>query len=120
MVSASLTVLPLIHSVARDELAMAEPQPKVLNRASSMTPSSLTLICRRMTSPHAGAPTSPVPTVGSSLSRVPTFRGFSAWSMTFSLYAMASLRPLMRYPGHALQVDAVLVHLVERGHVAQM
>ena len=29
--SASSTVLPLIHSVASDELAMAEPQPKVLN-----------------------------------------------------------------------------------------
>ena len=30
MASASSTVRPLIHSVARDELAMAEPQPKVL------------------------------------------------------------------------------------------
>ena len=29
--SASSSVLPLIHSVAREELAMAEPQPKVLN-----------------------------------------------------------------------------------------
>jgi hypothetical protein len=40
IVSASSTVLPLSHSVASDELAIAEPQPKVLNFASSMTPSS--------------------------------------------------------------------------------
>src|SRR5579859_5342131 len=37
MARASSTFLPLIHSVASDELAMAEPQPKVLNLASSMT-----------------------------------------------------------------------------------
>ena len=37
MARASATVLPLTHSVASDELAMAEPQPKVLNFASSMT-----------------------------------------------------------------------------------
>ena len=36
--SASSTVLPLSHSVARLELAIAEPQPNVLNFASSMTP----------------------------------------------------------------------------------
>src|SRR5258708_323938 len=75
IVSASSTVLPLIHSVASDELAIAEPQPNVLNFASSMMPWSLTLICSRITSPHAGAPTRPVPTVGSLLSSVPTFRG---------------------------------------------
>ena len=78
-------LFPLIHSVARDDDAMADPQPKVLNLASSMMPASETLICSRMTSPHAGAPTRPVPTVGSFLSRVPTLRGFSAWSMTLSL-----------------------------------
>src|SRR5471032_3709992 len=33
-----------------------------------MMPCSLTLICRRITSPHAGAPTMPVPTSGSSAS----------------------------------------------------
>ena len=61
--SASSTVLPLIHSVASEELAMAEPQPKVLNLASSMTwVSGFTRICRRITSPHSGAPTRPVPT----------------------------------------------------------
>ena len=78
MVSASLTVRPLTHSVASDELAMAEPQPKVLNLASSMTwVWGLTLICRRITSPHSGAPTRPVPTHSDDLSSVPTLRGFS-------------------------------------------
>ena len=38
--SASARVLPLTHSVARLELAIALPQPKVLNFASSMTPDS--------------------------------------------------------------------------------
>ena len=37
MARASSTVLPFTHSVARDELAMADPQPKVLNLASSIT-----------------------------------------------------------------------------------
>src|SRR5262249_2943537 len=74
--SASASVLPFTHSVARLELAMALPQPKVLNFASSMTPlSSLTLICNFITSPHSGAPTRPVPTLGSSLESAPTFRG---------------------------------------------
>ena len=55
---------------------MALPQPKVLNLASSMTPvSRLTLICSFMTSPHSGAPTSPVPTPGVSLVKDPTLRG---------------------------------------------
>src|SRR5271157_2690321 len=44
-----------------------------------------------MTSPHAGAPTSPVPTLGSDLSNVPTLRGFSACSITLSLYGMMHL-----------------------------
>ena len=34
-------------------------------------------LCRRMTSPQAGAPTMPVPTDSSSLSNVPTLREFS-------------------------------------------
>src|SRR5881409_4021656 len=56
--------------------AMALPQPKVLNLASSMTPvSRLTLICSFITSPHSGAPTSPVPTPGVSLPKDPTLRG---------------------------------------------
>jgi hypothetical protein len=37
----------------------------------------LTLICSFMTSPQAGAPTMPVPTPSSSLSKAPTLRGFS-------------------------------------------
>jgi hypothetical protein len=77
IVIASSSVLPLTHSVARDEDAMAEPQPKVLNLASWMMPSGDTWICSFMTSPQAGAPTSPVPTLSSFLSRLPTFRGFS-------------------------------------------
>jgi hypothetical protein len=70
-------LIPLTHSVASDDDAIAEPQPKVLNLASSMTPCSLILSCSFMTSPHAGAPTRPVPTLGSSLSKLPTLRGFS-------------------------------------------
>ena len=35
--SASSTVLPFTHSVASEDEAIAEPQPKVLNFASSMT-----------------------------------------------------------------------------------
>src|SRR5581483_8531295 len=37
MARASSTVLPLTHSVASDDDAMADPQPNVLNFASSMT-----------------------------------------------------------------------------------
>src|SRR5262245_14491670 len=76
MAKASSTVLPFTHSVARDEEAIAEPQPNVLNLASSMTcVSEFTLICRRITSPHSGAPTRPVPTSLLLLSIEPTFRG---------------------------------------------
>ena len=39
-----LTVFPLTHSVARELEAMAEPQPNVLNLASTIFPSSSTLI----------------------------------------------------------------------------
>src|ERR1035438_5976632 len=73
---ASSTVLPLTHSVASEEEAMAEPQPKVLNFASSMMlVTGLTLICSFMTSPHSGAPTRPVPISGLLLSNEPTLRG---------------------------------------------
>jgi hypothetical protein len=68
----------LSHSVARLELAIADPQPNVLNFASSMTPvSGFTLTCSFITSPHSGAPTSPVPTLRSSFGSDPTLRGFS-------------------------------------------
>ncbi len=70
-------VIPFTHSVASDDDAIAEPQPNVLNFASSMIPASLIFSCSFITSPQAGAPTRPVPTVGSSLSKLPTLRGFS-------------------------------------------
>ena len=74
--SASSTVLPRSHSVASEELAIALPQPNVLNFASSMTPvSGFTFTCSFITSPHSGAPTMPVPTLGSLLSSEPTLRG---------------------------------------------
>ena len=57
--------------------AIAEPQPYVLNFASSMMPFAPTLICNFITSPHAGAPTMPVPMSASSLPNAPTLRGFS-------------------------------------------
>lgn len=68
--------MPSIISVAYEELAIAEPHPKVLKTAFSIVPSSLTFIYNFMTSPQAGAPTNPVPTIGSFLSKVPTFLGF--------------------------------------------
>uniref|UniRef100_A0A6B0U989 Putative secreted protein n=1 Tax=Ixodes ricinus TaxID=34613 RepID=A0A6B0U989_IXORI len=77
MVMASFTFLPLIHSVARELDAIAEPQPKVLNFASTIFPCSSTLIWSFMTSPQAGAPTRPVPTFSSFLFNEPTLRGFS-------------------------------------------
>ena len=43
-ISFSLTDFPLIHSVANELDAMAEPQPKVLNLASMMFPLSSTSI----------------------------------------------------------------------------
>lgn len=55
----SSIVLPLSHSVATEEEAMAEPQPKVLNLLSTIFPCASTLICSFITSPHAGAPTRP-------------------------------------------------------------
>ena len=55
-------------------LAIALPQPKVLNLASTMV-SFWTLIWSFMTSPHSGAPTIPVPTPSSSFLKLPMFRG---------------------------------------------
>mgnify|MGYP006326407951 CR=1 FL=1 len=75
--------------LAKEEDAIAEPQPKVLNFASLMRPvASSTSIWRRITSPHSGAPTRPVPTFFASLLSVPTLRGLLKWSSTFSEYAM--------------------------------
>lgn len=44
MLTNVLTDFPLIHSVARELDAMAEPHPKVLNFASTIFPSSSTFI----------------------------------------------------------------------------
>ena len=71
--SASLTGLPLIISVAIELVAMAAPQPKVLNLTSVMTSLSSTLMYIFMMSPHLALPTSPTP-LASSIS--PTLRGF--------------------------------------------
>src|SRR5712664_985122 len=66
-----LEVLPLTHSVGSEELAIAEPQPNVLNSASSMAcVSELIFVCSFITS-HSGAPTRPAPTFGSSFGRLP-------------------------------------------------
>ena len=70
---ASSTVLPITISVARLEVAMAAPQPKVLNFTSVMTSLSSTLMYIFMMSPHLALPTSPTP-LASSIS--PTLRGF--------------------------------------------
>ena len=42
--SASSTVLPLSHSVAKDDEAMAEPQPNVLNLLSVIVSETLSLL----------------------------------------------------------------------------
>src|SRR6266849_6394362 len=68
-----LAVLPLTHSVASEELAIAESQPNVLNSASSMAcVSELIFVCSFITSPYSGAPSRPVPPFGSSFGRLPT------------------------------------------------
>jgi hypothetical protein len=59
ILAASSTVLPLSHSVARLEEAMALPQPKVLNFASSMTQVDLDLQLHDVTTlrrPHQARP----------------------------------------------------------------
>ena len=63
ILKASSIFLPFSHSVAKDDDAIADPHPKVLNFASIMVSvASSTSIWSLMTSPHSGAPTSPVPT----------------------------------------------------------
>ena len=74
---ASSTCCPFTHSVATEEDAIALPHPNVLKHESVMFPSSSTRIWSFITSPHAGAPTKPVPTFASFLSKAPTFLGFS-------------------------------------------
>jgi|TARA_R110000851_G_scaffold181511_3_gene330417 hypothetical protein len=57
--------------------AIAKPEPQILNLASSMMPRSFTWICKRITSPQAGAPNIPVPTLLDLSSSLPTLPGFS-------------------------------------------
>ena len=61
--------------MTRELDAIADPQPNVLNFASSITPESLIFNWSFITSPHAGAPTIPVPTVGSVFSNEKRGRG---------------------------------------------
>ena len=91
MFTAWSTCCPLTHSVTTLELAIAEPHPNVLKHESMMLPSSSTLICSFITSPHAGAPTKPVPTFAEFLSNEPTLRGLSKWSTTFLWYPRAQV-----------------------------
>lgn len=73
---ASSSVIPLTSSVKYEELAMALPQPNVLNLTSEIVLfDGSTLIWSFITSPHAGAPTSPVPTSVSVFFIEPTLRG---------------------------------------------
>ena len=81
---ASSIVLPLISSVAIELVAIAAPQPKVLNVTSVITLFS-TLMYILIMSPHLELPTSPMPFASASS---PTFLGFAKWSITLSLYAM--------------------------------
>ena len=65
-----------LMDIPTEDEAMAEPHPKVLKQESTIFPvSGSTLIWSFMTSPQAGAPTRPVPTLGSFLSKDPTLRG---------------------------------------------
>merc|ERR1712098_81718 len=78
ILAASSNVIPTNFSVAKLLQAMALPHPNVLNLASTIVLlSSPTLICIFIISPHAGAPTIAVATLGSFLSNDPTFLGFS-------------------------------------------
>ena len=117
-------VLPFSHSVASDELAMALPQPKVLNLASSIMPvSSLTLICSFITSPHSGAPTMPVPTLGRSCPASRRCAGCCndpelCRNKPCCLLSLV-LAVLMRDP-LTCQIHALFRHLIERRKFAQL
>ena len=49
-----IKLFPFIIVVKKELDAIAEPQPKVLNLASSIIPSPLTFICTFITSPQDG------------------------------------------------------------------
>ena len=66
---------------------MAEPQPNVLNFASSIILfEGFTLICNFKTSPQAGAPTIAVPIFFVFLEKLPTFLGVSKCSTRMLVY----------------------------------
>src|SRR5574337_2004391 len=88
--SASVRSLPFTSSVTIELVAMAAPQPKVLNFTSVILSFS-TFIVSFIMSPQAGLPTMPVP-LGFSTS--PTFLGLEKWSITFSLYILCLLKKL--------------------------
>ena len=108
--------LPLIISVAIDEDAIALPQPNVLNFTSEMMPLS-TLIYIRMMSPHLALPTSPMPSASGIL---PTLRGFSKWSMTFSLYSAIGKPPLYHFVLDQVRARTGLQLVPHRGDAAQI
>src|SRR5215467_7213180 len=75
--SASSTVLPLTHSVASEELAIAEPQPNVLNLAFFNPLGTGFIFLRRLLPPPPpGRPNRPGPELGFSLGRFPEVGGF--------------------------------------------
>src|SRR5664279_5450821 len=86
MLMASSSVLPFTISVIMLLTAIAAPQPKVLNFASTIRSFS-TLMNNCMASPHVGLPSMPTPSA-SGIS--PTFLGFMKWSITFSEYILLS------------------------------
>ena len=75
--------------VTIEDVATADPHPKVLNLTSSITssPASFlpTLMKISIKSPQTGFPTLPYP---SGFSITPTFLGFLKWSNTFSEYCV--------------------------------
>ena len=79
--SASCTVLPFTSTVAIELVAIAAPQPKVLNFASRMTLFSSMSRYTRMMSPHTALPTVPQPLA---FSISPTFWGLVKCSITLS------------------------------------
>src|SRR6056300_739505 len=91
---ASSIVLPFNISTNIVELAIALPQPYVLNFTSTIFSSSSSFNCNFITSPQAGAPVIPVATLGSFGSNLPTlnsaglFRTLSKRSTTFFEYAI--------------------------------
>ena len=97
---ASAMVFPLIISVAMEEVAMAEPQPKVLNFTSVITSPSIFRYIFMM-SPHLGLPTWPTP---SAFAISPTLRGCSKWSITLSEYSIAVSPFQLQLPGGLLCV----------------